>query len=321
MKNGKTNLTKRVIMKNFFIVTIMALVLFIAGCGSKVEIPPAHVGKILTKNGFAPETLTPSKFRLEPCIAYCDRLVLLEVSDSSLVEKLTVFMPKDKLNITVDIRGTFSIPDDDRTLNVLFDRVPAVGESTTTKINAINIYNIYGRQAVRGIVRSEITKYSIQDVLENRATIGENIHAAITSKLKETKTPLNISRFELADVQPPKVIVMAQEAAKKREIDIQKTEADAQIELVKAEKDLEIAKKNRLVEREKAEAIAEQNHIAAKSITPQILAYKKLETAVEIYTALAASNNTIIVPADSSGFSDITGEATLAKLLGKELKK
>lgn len=300
-------------------ILILIVISMLAACGSKVEVPPAHVGKILTKNGYAPETITPSKFRLEPCWAYCDRLITLEVSDSALSEKLSVFMPEDKLNLTVDVRGTYSIPNDERTINALFDRISMTGEERI--IPAQYVYKVYGKQAVRGIVRSEITKYTIQDVLENREAIGTNIHAAITKKLKETNTPLVISRFELANVQPPKVIVEAQQAAKEREIDIQKAEADAQVELVKAERELEVAKKNRLVEREKAEAIAEQNRIAAKSITPEVLAYKKLETAVEIYTAVAKNGNTIIIPADSSSFSDVTSDAVLAKLLGKELKK
>lgn len=301
--------------------TYLAVVITLTACGSKVEVPPAHVGKILTKNGYAPESITPSKFRLEPCWAYCDRLVLLEVSDSRLNETLPVFMPKDKLNLAVDIRGTFSITSDKKTINTLYDRVTATSDNEVAKIGAKKIYSIYGQQAVRGIVRSEITKHTIQDVLENRDSISQNIHAAISKKLKETNTPIVISRFELADVQPPKVIVEAQEAAKEREIDIQKAEADAQVELVRAERDLEVAKKNRLVEREKAEAIAEQNRIAAKSITPEVLAYKKLETAYAIYSELAKSSNVVIVPADSSSFHDVTSDAVLAKLMGKEVKK
>lgn len=298
-------------------ITLLLVMFILAGCGTQVEVPPAHVGKILTKNGFSPDTLTPSKFRLEPCWAYCDALVTLEVSDAALDEKLTVFMPKDKLNLTVDIRGTFSIPNTSATIDSLFDRVPAV----EGKIHARKVYNVYGQQAVRGIVRNEITKYTIQDVLANREKIGQNIHAAIVATLKANKTPLVISRFQLADVQPPAVIVAAQQAAKEREIDIQKANADAEVDLVKAARDLEVAKKDRLVEREKAEAIAEQNEIAAASITPEILAYKKLETAQIIYLALAKSGNTIIIPADSSGFSDTSSNAVLAKLLGKEVKK
>lgn len=305
------------------LIAVLSVLFVLVGCGSRVEVPPANVGKILTKNGYAPETVPPSKFRLPACWAYCDRLVLLEASDNSLREMLTVFMPKDKLNITVDIRGTFSIPTQPKTIDSIYDRVVAAPseDSDVSIITASSVYTTYGQQAVRGVVRSEITKYTISEVMAQREVIGQNIHAAIAAKLKETNTPISISRFELANVQPPAVIVAAQESAKEREIDIQKAEAEAQIELVKAERALEIAKKDRLVEREKALAIAEQNEIAAKSITPQLLAYRKLETAERIYTALAKSSNVVIVPADSSGFSDITGDAVLAKLLGREFKK
>ena len=113
----------------------------------------------------------------------------------------------------------------------------------------------------------------------------------------------------------------AQQAAKEREIDIQKAEADAQVDLVKAERDLEIARKNRLVEKEKALAIAEQNKIAAASITPQLLAYRKLEAAEKIYTALSQSENVVIVPADSSSFQSLNDEIVLAKMLEKGFKK
>ena len=318
--------------------------LTLTACGSAVEIPPAHVGKILTKNGYAPETLPPSKFRLEPCAAYCDRLVLLETSDQGFREPLQVFMPKDKLNIQVDVRGTFSIPSSKSITDAIFDRVVSQ-ESTgsSSVISGQKVYKIYGQQAIRGIVRSELVKHNISDVLSQREAISNNIHAAIVKKLNDTNTPIKLSRFELANIQPPEIIVKAQESAKEREIDIQKAEAEAQVQLVtaernreiaikraeaqaqvdlvKAERDLEIAKKNRLVEREKALAIAEQNKIAAKSITPQLLAYKKLETAENIYKALANSHNVVIVPADSSGFSNINDSAAFSKLLGKELRK
>ncbi len=183
------------------------------------------------------------------------------------------------------------------------------------------MYQTYGQQALRGIVRSELVKYTISDILSQRDVIGQNIHAAIQTKMADSNTPIIVSRFELAGVQPPPVIIQAQEAAKKREIEVQQAEADAQVELVKAERALEVAKKDRLVEREKAEAIAEQNRIAARSITPQVLAYKRLETAERIYTSLAGSDNVVIVPADAGAFSNITDDAVLAKLLGKEIKQ
>ena len=311
-------------MKNVIrsVAIMAAMVIGLSACGAKVEVPPAHVGKVLTKNGYAPNTIKPSKFRLPKCWTYCDKLVVMEANDTGFGETLTIFMPEDKLNLTVDVRGTLTIPTDNKTVNSIYDRVVSEPiHSQLAIIRAETVYRTYGQQALRGIVRSELTKYDIATIMSNRESISQNIHAALEKKLGSTNTPLKVSRFELADIQPPKVIVTAQEDAKRREIDIQKAEADAQVDMVKAERDLEVAKATRLVEREKAEAIAEQNRIAASSITPQLLAYRKLEVAERIYTELAKSSNTIIVPADSSGFSDINSDAVLAKMLGKELKK
>jgi len=158
--------------------------------------------------------------------------------------------------------------------------------------------------------------------LSNRETIGANIHAAVVAKLEETNTPIRVSRFELADVQPPAVIVKAQEAAAERDIAVQKAEADARVAIVEAERALEIAKKDRLVEREKAEAIAEQNRIAAEAITPQLLEYRRLEVQERVMTALANSKNEglIVVPLDSNSINSTTNAAVFGKVAGKEIK-
>lgn len=304
-------------MKKFVSLAAVAVLgLSLVGCGTGVEVPPAHVGKILTKNGYAPDTIQPSKFRLEPCSRYCDKLVLLEASDTPLNEgALKIFMPKDTLNVTVDIRGTFSVLPSD----ALFDRVPADAlNNTVSKIDSQKVYKTYGQQAVRGVVRSEITKYTIAQLMSEREAISQNIHAAIQKKLQATNTPVVISRFELADVQPPQVIVQAQEAAKEREIDIQKAEASAQVQMVEMQKDLELAKLERLVEREKAEALAEQNRIAASSLSPTLLEYRKVEAQEKIFLALAKNGNTMIVPANATG--DFAENTVLAKQLASALK-
>jgi regulator of protease activity HflC (stomatin/prohibitin superfamily) len=236
-------------------------------------------------------------------------------------EEMEVFMPKDKMKLRVEVRGTLSVPTSEAYVNQLFDRLTAAEVSSRVSLISANlVYGTYGKQGMRGVVRSELVKYSINEILEQRETIGENIHAAVVQKLRETKTPLLVSRFELASVLPPDVIVLAQQAAKEREIDIQQAEADAQVQMVEAEKALEVAKKDRLVARENAEAIAEQNRIAADSVTPELLAYRRIEAAERIYASLAASSNVIIVPADSGTFDSLTDDAVLAKMLGRELK-
>lgn len=313
-------------MKNIIRVLGIALIAtLMVGCGKAVEVPPTYRGVILTKNGYIPEVITPSKFRLPPCFRYCDALVLLQASDNAFKEDdLSVFMNKDKLKLDVEIRGTYSIPATQNYVERIFDKVTPTktNDSRVSVIPSESIYNIYAKQALRGIVRSEIVKHSISDVLENREAIGESIHAAIQEKMQTTNTPITISRFELAKIDPPQVIVDAQEAAKKREIDIQKAEADAQVAMVEAERALEVAKAERAVDREKAEAIAEQNIIAAESITPGVLEYKRLEAAMKIYGDLSRAkdgNMVIVVPADASSFANIGETATFAKMVGQEI--
>lgn len=305
------------------LILIVVSALSIASCGSKVEIPPAHVGKVLTQNGYAPKTLPPSKFRLPACFAYCDKLVLLSVADTGFKENMKLFMPQDKLNLDIEVRGTLSIPSDTFATDALYSKLVAetTDNSAISQISTAMVYNTYGQQALRGVVRSEIVKYTIPEILSNREVISQNIHAALIKKLKETNTPLLVSRFELASIQPPPVIVAAQEAAKEREIDIQKANADAEVDLVRASRQLEVAKKDRLVERERAEAIAEQNKIAAASISKELLAYRRLEVAERIWAKLAESDNVLVVPGDASSFSSVSDDAVLAKMLGKELNK
>lgn len=166
-------------MKKILITLLFSTILFLTGCGQMVEVPPANVGKILTKNGFSADVIQPSKFRLDPCIPYCDSLIILQAGDIPMKETMVVFMPQDKLNLTVEIRGTFSIPNDPKSLNMLFDRIPA----EDNKISFERVYLTYGQPAIRGIVRNEIVKYTIADVLANRDAIGQNIHTAIVEKL------------------------------------------------------------------------------------------------------------------------------------------
>lgn len=53
----------------------VALAVSLAACGERVEVPPAHLGKIMTKDGYLPGTVGTSKFRLPACWSYCDKLV------------------------------------------------------------------------------------------------------------------------------------------------------------------------------------------------------------------------------------------------------
>lgn len=267
----------------------LALTPFLVACGEAVEVPPAHVGKILAAEGFRDETIPPSKFRLPVCWAYCDKLILVEASDGRVEEQMRLFMPVDQLNLTFDIRATIGISKDARTVASIFDRVSAGDDGLVT---LGEVYAIYGRQQVRSVTREVLAQYSIEQVAGQRSAINARLFKAVTEALAHT--PLSISHLALADIQYPDVIVKAKELAKEREIEIERAQAERQVALVKAEAELELAKKDRLVRLEKARTIKEENDVVAASVTSQYLEYRRLE----VMEAMAASGSTVFFPAD-----------------------
>lgn len=281
--------------------TAFAALFLLTACGEKVEVPPAHVGKILTKNGYKPDTVPPSKFRLEWCWAYCDKLVTLEIADQSGKESFKLFMPKDQLNMTFDVRFTLAVPNDETVVAQIFDRVsPSISEggligSGDSYINVAQVYEVYGRPVIRDVVRRTMAQYDINEVANNRERISQELFQVVTAELKGT--PLLIKRFGLADVQFPEIITQAKEAAAQRRIDIEQEEAKKQIRLVKMQADLEAARRDRNIRKEKAMAILEENEIIAKSVTPDYLAYRQLE----VLEQMAKSNNAVFVPVEALG--------------------
>jgi F0F1-type ATP synthase epsilon subunit len=272
------------------VVAGIALMSTLSGCfGKTVEVPTAHRGKITTKNGLAENVLTPSKIRLSNWCLVCDSLIIAEVADYSEQESMTLFMPKDKLNLELEVRGTFATSDTPTDLNMIFDRVsPVKVTKWVSKIPAVSIYDTYAQQIIRDRVRAVIAKYDIATVMENRESIGIELRDSVQEGLRGR--PIKVLNFGLANMQPPSVIVAAEETRKKREIEINEAEAKKKIRLKEAEADLEVAVSEQAVELKQAET--------------QVLVEKKLkegfseayvaQRALNILEQMAASDNKVI---------------------------
>lgn len=260
--------------------------------GDKVEVPPAFVGKVLTKNGYKPETVPPSKFRLDACIWYCDKLVLLEAADKGMKEEFNLFMPKDQLNMAFDVRFTMSVASDEKSINAIYNRIPARGYEgyKSPIISANKVYETYGRPVLRDVIRQIVAQYSINEVATNRERINAEVFNAVTEALKGSS--LNMKRLALADVQFPKIITTAKEAAAERRIKIEEAEAQKQVRLVELQAELEQARMEKNIRKERAQAALAENQIFAKSVTKEYLEYKKLE----VLGVLANNPNTVFVP-------------------------
>ncbi|PCJ96805.1 MAG: Band 7 protein [Hyphomicrobiales bacterium] len=269
-----------------------ALAISLAACGQIVEVPPATEGKILTQNGYLPDTYTPSVFRLEFCGLpgqVCDKLILVDKSDKSAKESFKLLMPKDQLNMRFDLRMTASIRNN-QTDQILAKITPEYISSRVGMIDFNRVYITYAQPVIREVTRSVISKYSINEINSSRNAVNAELVKALELALKST--PIKLKTVGLADIQFPEFITKQKEESAARREAIKREQAEKQIRLIQLETELAAAKANRAVRREKALAAAEENDIFAKSVTKEYLEYKKLE----VLEKLAESGSSVFVP-------------------------
>lgn len=276
-------------MRFLSIATVVLFLLGLAACADRVEVPPAHVGKILTKNGYKPETVPPSKFRLDMCVFYCDKLVTLAIADFGHKEKFKLFMPKDQLNMNLDVRMTGAI--NNQAIDNIFDRIPPANNN----ISVNHVYSTYAQPVIRDVVRRVVAKYSINEIASSRESLSDELFREVSAALQGT--PIEIKRLGLADVQFPKVITEAKERAAERRELIEQEKAQFEIQKIQMERDLEREKMNRAIAREKAIGQKEVNDLLAKSVTDKYLAYRTLE----VLDKMAESENKVFLPVEALG--------------------
>lgn len=257
------------------IVSIIALATLLGACGVKVEVPPAHVGKIMTKDGYQDNLIPTSKFRLPACMTYCDRLVLLDVSDRAFMEPLEIFIPKDKLKLTVQVQTTLSV-NPSKTIELFNSISPAEMDSSISIIASEKIYKTYAQQVVLTEVREFLSQYSISEIASSIEMINSELRVRLTKTLSE-RTPFSVRYVGITGIKYPTIISEAQENAARRREQIQQEEAQLEISKVQLDRELQEARLNRQIEKEKAETEAEAQKIQAATIDPRVLELRKLE--------------------------------------------
>ena len=288
--------------RNALVVSVLAVSL--AACGSKVEVPAAHVAKIMTKDGYKADIIGTSKFRLDGCWAYCDKLVLLDASDQAVSEKMELFMPEDKLNMTFDLRLTMII--NPNKYEELFARIPPVDQNGVDVISWNKAYVTYAQQIVRAEAREFLSDFTIAEIASSRETINAQLSQRLTKSINE-KTPFQVRYVGLADIQYPIIIVEAQENAAERREKVQQEEAQLQISKVQLERQLQEQQLQRKVDVEKAMAEAEVARIQSQSLTSAYIRYRELQ----ILEKLAESDNKVFVP--SAMLDSVAGQVQLGR--------
>lgn len=252
-----------------------AAALLLTACGNKVEVPPAHVGKIMTKDGYQDTLIPTSKFRLSPCWAYCDRLVLLDVSDKAYQETLSIFIPEDKLNLEVAVRATLSI-NPAKTAELFNTISPAGNEGDMSVIGNEQVYRTYASQIIQTEVREYLSKFSISEIASSNEKINADLRNQL-GKVIEERTPFSVRYVGITNFKYPKIITDAQESAAERREAIQKEEAQLAISKAQLERELQEARLKRAIDKEKAETEALAQSVLAQSVDNRVLELRKLE--------------------------------------------
>lgn len=275
-----------------FLLLGCALVVSATGCGARVEIPPAHVGVIMNSSGVVMDVKGPSSFRL-PVDWFGSNphsVVILEQSDQPKEGSMKLFMPLDQMIMDFDYRGRFSIETDKEKLKFTLSRMPALEiNSRTDGIDFEDVWDTYGHQITITTIRSVLSQYSIAYVTKNRETVNERLHNALVTNL--SSTPITCAEFGLSEVQPPELIVQAQQLAKEREIAISGAIASKMVRITEAQSDFAVAQKeqmNDLLEADTQRQVALQ---LSKGVNGAFLTQRSLQVLEQI----AGSDDRIIV--------------------------
>lgn len=272
-------------MKNVFKLMMAGLLMLtLTAClGERVEVPPAHVGKISTKDGYRPDIIGTSRFRLDWCWANCDKLVLVNVADQANTESLEIFMPQDKLKLKVDIRTNLTISDKKAT-ELLFNSLTPSGSAVegedpryVSRISRESIYKNYAQQIILSETREYLSQFTIAEVASSMEKVNADLSARLAKSLKE-RSPFTVRFVGITDITYPDIIVQAQENAAQRREMIEQENAQKQVDQVKLERQLNEAQLQRKIDVEKAEADAEADRVRAQAANnPAVIKLRELE--------------------------------------------
>ena len=252
------------------ILLVSLVSLGLVGCSE--QIPQGHVGKILTKNGFNPETFPPSKVWVDngPFTLNPDTLILVETTTRKYNEPITVLL-QDKLELTAEIVFRCRINTAEKVLNSVFNDIKLNDEVITTD----EVYNIYGKMVVLNTARDIISKYNVDEVNQNYGRITAELYQAIKPKL--ASLPIDISDVTVGNIQYPTMVTAAIIKAKERRMLIEQEEANVQIALTKAKGQEEVAKAMYNVKLMEAKQVRDYNQMISSGLTVELLKLKELE--------------------------------------------
>lgn len=268
---------------------VLAGAFTLAGCsGQKVEIPSGNVGKIQTKDGFQEGVRTASKFRLEKCYKFCDRLVILDVSDSQYSMAFSTFMPKDELTMGYAVDMMLGVKADK--YDLVFENVPFRADSDRLGVIAqAGVYKRYAHPILKTDIPAMVSNFTIGEIASERSKVNKFMKAKMNAALKNT--PFVVKHVGLTDVNYPDIITRAKERAAERKEQEDVIKQQRELDLLQIETDKLVDRERRELQLQQAETRA---LIAKELMTPEYETQLKYETLQK----LAESSNKTFVPTE-----------------------
>src|SRR5690606_14835825 len=157
--------------------------------------------------------------------------------DNRVNETMELFMPKDRLNLKLNVQLTMSVNPDK--IDEIYAKIPPKeSDNSSTYIIPRNIaYDTYASQVVRAEIREFLSNYRIEEIASNREAIGAELSARLIEAVSK-KTPFQVRYAALADVIYPPIITEAQERAAERREAIAQEEAQLEVTRVVLEREL-----------------------------------------------------------------------------------
>lgn len=275
------------------VIIVSLSMLLLAGCWQTHHVETAHVGKLVTKDGFSPDILETGRHISWP-VFWNRYLVQLSVATQTPVEPLEMILA-DRLTLRFDLRTRMSINRDPDVLHDMFNSIqPREASSGNNKIISFtDVYNTYGQMAVLEQARRVMSQYTVEEVQQNYGQISDEIYVAVRDALRGT--PLRVESLTLGNIQYPDVVMQAIEVVKQRDLEILEAEAVAQRRLVEAKRDLELARAQREIELTRATTTRDSNKIIGEGVTKEFLALKQLE----MQALMAENDSAVFLPFDA----------------------
>lgn len=275
-------------MKNFMVAICTLLIL--AGCGSVV---PPGTTVILVEPSGETEVITSGAFKAWGRT----RAYFVDGRLKSYPKDIKVLC-SDDINMDVSLKWVGSFKVTDKTIDTIKKKVPAVKmefeDDVVLALSLDKFFKTTMEDMLSSIARGVISEYRTDDIRPNREKIRQLVKNKFLVRMEELKYPVETADVLLTNLDfPPDVIKMRTEI-KNAELQDQKNAAIAKAEVAKAKRNAELEAERGKATLVKAKIDASANKIRAKSLTPEILAVKQLETLVKL--AEGPNNSVVVIP-------------------------